>query len=79
MAKPDRSWLWWWSIASTIPMMLIAGVVGGYLLGGWLDRRFQWQPWGLMSGLLAGLFVGGREAWRLFHQLQQPPPGDAGE
>ncbi len=73
MAAPNRAWLRSWSIASTIPTVLIAGLVLGYLLGGWIDRRWHVEPWGLMGGLLLGLVAGGREAWRLFQRLQEPP------
>lgn len=69
MAAPNRTWLRSWSIASTIPTVLIAGLVLGYLLGGWVDRRFGAAPWGLMGGLLLGLAAGAREAWKLFRQL----------
>ena len=72
MATPDRSWLRKWSIASTVPMLLVAGIVLGYLAGQWLDRRFGWAPWGLMGGLLLGLAAGAREAWRALQQLQPP-------
>ncbi|MBI4355093.1 MAG: AtpZ/AtpI family protein [Candidatus Omnitrophica bacterium] len=74
MPKPDRSWIRAWTIASTIPTILIAGVIGGYLLGRWVERRWSVAPWGMVGGLILGLVVGGREAWRLFQQLQ-PPPG----
>ena len=69
MGPPDRSWMRSWAIVSTIPTLLIASLVLGYLAGRWADRRFHSEPWGLMAGLLLGLFVGGREAWRLFQQL----------
>ncbi len=33
----------------------LAGI--GYL-GWWLERRYGWEPWGLLGGLLAGTGFG---------------------
>jgi F0F1-type ATP synthase assembly protein I len=35
-----------------------AGVLGGVLVGSWLDRRFHLDPWGTMGGALLGMVAG---------------------
>ena len=72
MPEPDRSWVRSWSVAATIPMLLLGGAIVGYVIGRWLDRRFTIEPWGLFCGLVLGLTAGVREAWRLFRQAQPP-------
>jgi len=37
---------------------VLAGAVLGFLVGSWVDRRFQTAPWGLISGLVVGLAAG---------------------
>ncbi len=34
-------------------MLAVAGIVGW-----WLDERYGWQPWGLLTGLLVGTAAG---------------------
>ena len=70
MPQSDRSWVRAWSVAATIPMLLLGGVIVGYVIGRWLDRQWMKEPWGLFCGLALGLAAGLREAWRVFSRAQ---------
>jgi ATP synthase protein I len=37
---------------------VLAGAVLGFLVGSWVDRKFQTAPWGLIVGLVVGLAAG---------------------
>ena len=50
-AAKNRKWLG--------PVALVlAGVGLGVLVGNWLDRKFGWEPWGLLACTLLGLAGG---------------------
>ena len=54
-------------IAMMVP--ILAGVVGGR----WLDQRFGTKPVFLFVLILAGVFVGGRNAYQLAMKDVDPP------
>jgi MFS family permease len=66
--------------ASAIGFVLAGPIVGGFLIGWWLDQKFNTQFWVLILGLL-GVFSGFRETFMLLKNLQPaknertPPPG----
>ena len=39
-------------------MEMAVGVGLGAFVGQWLDKRYNWAPWGTMVGALVGLFCG---------------------
>ncbi|MBI5367176.1 MAG: AtpZ/AtpI family protein [Planctomycetes bacterium] len=43
-----------WAGIGSIGPVLAAGVLFGYFVGDWLDRRFGTQPWCMVVGLLLG-------------------------
>ncbi|MBB5174078.1 AtpZ/AtpI family protein [Texcoconibacillus texcoconensis] len=43
------------ALMSTISSYFIGSVVGGVLLGYWLDARFDTDPWLLLIGFFVGL------------------------
>ena len=43
---------------------LIVGMVAFGLLGWWVDRRYETQPWFLVAGILVGLIGGLYSQWR---------------
>jgi len=47
---------------------MAVGAVGGLWVGGWLDRRYGWYPWGTMGccllGLAAGMYLLIRDGFR---------------
>ncbi len=47
-----------YGVYGAIGFQLAASVVGGLILGGWLDKRYGTTPWLTVTGLLIGS-VGG--------------------
>lgn len=45
-------------MASELGGMIVGFSVAGYLAGNWLDGRFGWSPYGVVSGILVGLTLG---------------------
>ena len=71
MGNPDARWVRTLTLATSIPMVLLAGPLVGYLLGTWIERRWlQLAPWGSGIGLVVGVIAGARQAWMLIRQLQ---------
>ena len=66
--------------ASAVGMVLAGPIIGGFLIGWWIDQKFGTQFWVLILGLL-GVFSGFRETFMLLKNLQPaphertPPPG----
>ena len=56
----------------------LAGAVGGFcLLGYWIDRHYDTQPWGLLIGAICGL-VGGFHNFIRSTLKALTPPDDPG-
>ena len=55
-------------IFTTIPLLLAAGPLVGFVIGRFLDRQFQTAPWGLIGAILLGLAASIRETIRLIRQ-----------
>ena len=55
---------------SSIIFLLPSAVVGGYLLGAWLDGRFGTGPWLTVTFLLLGSIGGFVEVFRIL--LRKP-------
>lgn len=53
--KPGNSNIWGLAAAGT---ELAAAVLGGSLLGYWIDRQFDTGPWGLLIGASVGIIGG---------------------
>ena len=51
-----------------VPMIMLGG------FGYWLDRRFGWEPWLLLAGLILGMAAG----FLNFFRLVLPPKGKKG-
>lgn len=52
-------------LLTSIPFVMLAGPVVGYLAGSWLDRRFGTAPVFLIILLIVGLVAAGRETYKL--------------
>lgn len=49
-----------------IPTLLIVSPLGGFFLGGWLDRWFGTAPWLTMVFLVLGFAAGGRQVYLIY-------------
>jgi F0F1-type ATP synthase assembly protein I len=49
-------------------------VVVGALLGFWIDRYPETQPWGMLIGLLFGCLTAARKMWRIVQRQKQISP-----
>ena len=48
---------------------MLAGPVGGYFLGNWLDNRFETSPYLMIIGAVIGLIVSIKETIKILGQL----------
>ena len=66
--------------ATVIGFVLVGPIVGGFLIGAWLDQRLGTGFWTILLGLL-GVFSGFREMFMMLTRLtpkpgeRTPPPG----
>ena len=67
-----------WGVLLTVGFETLAGVLLGLFIGQWLDRRFNWSPWGTICstllGAIAGMYLMIREGIRA-NRDPQPPKG----
>ena len=56
-------------VLTTVPIILLVGPIAGYFVGNWIDKRFQFYPWGTISLLILGFVASGREIYRLLTQV----------
>jgi len=47
-----------WGRYLGVGLQMLAGVGLGVLVGNWLDRKYGWEPWGLLACTLLGLAAG---------------------
>jgi len=72
-----------WGVAlsySAVGLELAIGIVGGYLLGHWLDGRYGTTPYLMLTMLLLGTFAGFlslyRTAMRINRDLEADEDGE---
>ena len=58
-------------VLTTIPIILLAGPVVGFFLGGWIDRQAHTYPWFTITVILLGFVGSGREVFRLLKQVSK--------
>lgn len=47
---------------TTIPMLLVAGLVVGFLMGSWIDTKYSSDPWGKTILALLGFAAGVKQS-----------------
>jgi F0F1-type ATP synthase assembly protein I len=47
-----------WGRYLGIGLEIAVGVTLGYFVGAWLDKRYQWNGYGVMGGVLIGVAAG---------------------
>ncbi len=52
------------SRASSAGIELAIAVIGGMLLGWWLDKKFDTEPWLTLAGIIFGSGIGFRSLWQ---------------
>jgi F0F1-type ATP synthase assembly protein I len=60
-------------LLTAIPFVLLVGPALGYYLGSALDRRWAHAPWGMVGGIVVGLFASARVTVQLIQQSRTPP------
>lgn len=65
-----RTYLRWSGKALEIPLSVIVGL----LLGMWLERKFEFAPWGTWGGLFFGCAAAVRSIYRLIKVYQRENP-----
>ena len=58
-------------ILTTIPAVLLAGPLVGFLVGKTLDKWFSTEPWFLVIFLFLGLASSGKEVYRLIRLAER--------
>ena len=70
-------------LLTTIPMVMVAGLIFGYAVGYFFDRWLSTNPWGMVVFSLLGIISGARETVRLIRRVeraqQSEPPLSAEE
>ena len=64
-SAPDPNWGRYVGVG----LQMLVGVGLGVIVGGWLDRKYGWEPWGMfactMLGLAAGMYLLIKDAIRM--------------
>jgi F0F1-type ATP synthase assembly protein I len=47
-----------WGKHLGVGLQMLVGVVLGFVVGNWLDKKYGWAPWGVMVGSMLGLASG---------------------
>lgn len=70
-------------VATTIPTMVLVGLVGGYFAGDWLEGRYGHDPWLSFGGMVLGGVASVRKMIMMLRHEQRrksrrkPPGGSA--
>ena len=60
-------------ILTTIPMVMVAGLLVGYFAGNWIDGKFHVSPWGKLVVSLLGVIAGFKQTIRLIKDAMNEP------
>lgn len=53
------------AVAMTVPFLLVGGVVAGYVVGAWIDNRWNTDPYGKAIVMTLGVLAAGIEIYRM--------------
>ena len=71
---PDKySWVRQASVFTTIPMLLVAGPLIGYVLGNFLDKKLSTQPYLMIVFVILGFVASGQQ---IYHMIKKFSPKD---
>jgi F0F1-type ATP synthase assembly protein I len=56
--KPGRADDVNWGHFLGVGLQMLVGALLGYFIGNWLDRRYGWEPWGVLIGVMLGVAAG---------------------
>jgi len=56
------------SLLTTIPMVMVGGLLVGYFFGNWIDRFFKCSPWGKVTLSILGIIAGFKQTIRLIQE-----------
>ena len=60
---------WQIGILTTVPFILVAGPVVGYLAGNWLDQKYHSDPYGKVILIVLGLAASVREIIQIIRDV----------
>ena len=55
-------------LLTTIPMVMVAGLLVGYFFGSWIDKVFHVSPWGKIVLSILGVIAGFKQTIRLIQE-----------
>jgi F0F1-type ATP synthase assembly protein I len=68
--SPDK---YWWvkqaSVFTTIPMLLVAGPLIGYVIGNFLDKKLGTQPYLMAVFVILGFVVSGQQIYQMIKKF----------
>ncbi len=75
MANNKQNWPRALANAMNLATSVAAAIAIGYFGGGWLDSRFDTEPWLSIAGLIFGMVTAGKMMWeRLMADNQKTSP-----
>lgn len=76
MDRPNGKYEGWRQLAllTTIPVVLVAGPVVGYLIGSFLDQRFGTSPWLMFFFTFMGVISGIKQTIALIKKADRKGP-----
>lgn len=63
MAKNQQNWPKALANAMNLATSVAAAIALGYFGGGWLDKRYDTDPWLSIAGLIFGIATAGKMMW----------------
>jgi len=58
-------------LLGTVPILLAVGPVVGFVIGRWLDGKFDTEPYLMIVFLIFGFIASGKEVWKIIKQAEK--------